>query len=69
MQVYNCIDEGKIKVFFDAEIKEIVKDEVVLMNRNTKEETTRLANDYVLALIGGAPPKFLQSIGISIPKS
>ncbi len=29
-----------------------------------------MENDYVLALIGGsAPTKFLESIGITIPKS
>ncbi len=68
--LYHCIDEGKVKVYWDTEIKEIHDGEVVLMNARTKEETARVANDYILALIGGdRPTKFLQSIGITIPES
>jgi thioredoxin reductase len=67
MQVYDCIDEGKIKVFFGTAIKEIREDEVVLMNLRTREEWVRIANDYIFALIGGErPTKFLESIGIDI---
>jgi thioredoxin reductase (NADPH) len=69
-QLYQCIDEGKVKIFFDTFIKEIREREVVLADTRTKEETGRIENDYVLALIGGAPPtKFLESIGITLPKS
>lgn len=69
-QLYHCIDEGKVKILFDTFIKEIREREVVLADTRTKEETGKIENDYVLALIGGAPPtKFLESIGISIPKS
>jgi thioredoxin reductase len=69
LQVYKCIDEGKIKVRFGEAIKEISDREVVLMNARTKEEKLKLPNDYILALIGGdKPTKFLESIGISIPK-
>ncbi len=68
-QLYQCIDEGKVKILFNAFIKEIREREVVLADTRTKEETGKIENDYVLALIGGAPPtKFLESIGITIPK-
>ena len=67
MNVYDCIDAGKIKVFFRTEIKEIKETEVVLMDVRTKEEKARLANDYVFALIGGEKPtKFLEGMGIKI---
>jgi len=67
MDVYDCIDAGKIKIFFRAEIKEITEREVVLMDTRTKAETARLPNDYIFALIGGdRPTKFLEGIGIKI---
>ena len=67
MNVYDCMDAGKIKVFFRTEIKEITETEVVLMDVRTKEEKARLANDYVFALIGGEKPtKFLEGIGVKI---
>ena len=69
-KLYHCIDEGKVKVFWNTGVKEVRDGEVVLMNSRTKEENARLANDYILALIGGdRPTKFLESIGITIPKS
>jgi thioredoxin reductase len=68
-QAYECIDEGKVKVYFGAAIKEISDAEVVLMDARTKEEKARIGNDYIFALIGGdRPTKFLESIGITIPK-
>lgn len=67
MNVYDCIDAGKIKVLFRTEIKEIRDDEVVLMDVRTKEEKARIANDYVFALIGGEKPtKFLEGLGIKV---
>jgi thioredoxin reductase (NADPH) len=69
LQVYHCIDEGKIKVYFGAAIKEISDTEVVLMDARTKEEKAKIPNDYIFALIGGdRPTKFLESVGISIPR-
>ncbi len=69
-QLYHCIDEGKVKIHFGTAIKEIKDTEVVIADTRTQEEKDRLENDYVLALIGGAPPtKFLESIGILIPKA
>ncbi|MGI8654006.1 MAG: NAD(P)-binding domain-containing protein [Pyrinomonadaceae bacterium] len=67
MQIYQCIDEKKIKVFFGTAIKEIRDEEVVLMNARTSEEKATLANDYIFAMIGGdRPTKFLEAIGIKI---
>jgi thioredoxin reductase len=70
LQAYQCIDEGKLKVYFGAAVKEIADGEVVLMDARTKEEKARIENDYIFALIGGdRPTKFLESIGITIPKN
>lgn len=67
MNVYDCIDAGKIKVFFRMEVKEITQDEVALMEVRNKEEKARLKNDFVFALIGGdRPTKFLEGLGIKI---
>ncbi|HQR32249.1 MAG TPA: NAD(P)-binding domain-containing protein [Blastocatellia bacterium] len=72
MLVYDCIDEGKITAYFGQTIKEVTPTEVALMSARerdpkTAEETARLQNDYIFALIGGEKPtKFLESIGIKI---
>jgi len=67
LQVYQCIDEGKIKAYFGTAIKEIREDEVVLMNARTSEEKLTLPNDYIFAMIGGdRPTRFLEAIGIKI---
>ena len=67
MNVYDCIDAGKIKVLFRTGIKEITENEVVLEDVRSKEEKARVANDYVFALIGGEKPtKFLEGLGIKI---
>jgi thioredoxin reductase (NADPH) len=66
MNIYDCIDAGKVKVFFRTQIKEMSETEVVLMDGKGTEKA-RLANDYIFALIGGdRPTKFLESIGIKI---
>jgi len=68
-QLYYCIDEGKVKILFTTAIKEIREPEVLIEHTWTKEPKGSIANDYVLALIGGAPPTaLLQSIGIEIPQ-
>ena len=68
--LYQCIDEGKVRVHFGTMIKEIRETNVVLADTRTQKDTATIENDYVLALIGGAPPtKFLESIGITIPQS
>jgi thioredoxin reductase len=67
MQVYDCIDAGRIKPYFSAAIKEVRAGEVVLVNSRTHEEIATLPNDLVFALIGGErPTEFLKSIGIKI---
>ncbi|MFL6208902.1 MAG: NAD(P)-binding domain-containing protein [Pyrinomonadaceae bacterium] len=67
MQVYDCIDDKKIKVYFGTAIKEIRDDEVVLMNARSQEEKATIKNDYIFAMIGGdKPTKFLESIGVKI---
>jgi len=54
---------------FDSYVKEIREREVVLAGTRTQEEEGTIENDYVFALIGGAPPtKFLELIGVTIPK-
>lgn len=66
-QVYDCIDEGKIKVYFGTAIKAISDGEVVLMNARTEEVKATIPNDFIFALIGGdKPTKFLESIGVKI---
>ena len=67
LQVYHCIDEGKITVYFGTSIKEIREDNVVLMNARTTEEKAVIPNDFIFAMIGGdRPTRFLESIGIQI---
>jgi len=67
LQVYHCIDEGKITVYFGTSIKEIREDNVVLMNARTTEEKAVIPNDFIFAMIGGdKPTKFLKDIGIEI---
>jgi thioredoxin reductase/ferredoxin-like protein FixX len=67
LQVYQCIDEGKMKAYFGTAIKEIRDGEVVLMNARTQEEKLTIPNDFIFAMIGGdRPTKFLESIGIKI---
>jgi thioredoxin reductase len=69
LQIYQCIDEGRVKVYFGAAVKEIRENQVVLMDARTEEEKATVENDYIFALIGGdRPTKFLESIGITIPK-
>jgi thioredoxin reductase/ferredoxin-like protein FixX len=67
--VYDCIDEGQVKVHFGTSIKKIRERDVIVMDTLTGEEKDPIPNDYVFAMIGGVPPiKFLEDIGIKIPK-
>src|SRR5215471_493099 len=67
MNVYDCMDAGRIKVYFRTGIKEISEIQVVLQDIGSKEEKARIPNDYVFALIGAEKPiRFLQSLGIKI---
>jgi thioredoxin reductase (NADPH) len=67
IDVYDCIEAGRIKAFFRTAIKEVIEKEVVLMDAKTKEEKSRIPNDYIFALIGSEKPtKFLEGLGIRI---
>jgi predicted CXXCH cytochrome family protein len=67
IDIYDCIEAGRIKVFFRTAVKEIREKEVALMDARTNAETTRLPNDYIFALIGGEKPtKFLESLGVKV---
>lgn len=67
INVYDCIDAGKIKCMFGAAIKELTETEAVIINVRSKQEIARIPNDYAFALIGGEKPtKFLEQIGIKI---
>ena len=67
MNLYDCIDAGRIRVYFRTTIREIREGEVVLMNASSKAETARLPNDFIFALIGSErPTKFLEGLGIKI---
>ncbi|MBD0371411.1 MAG: NAD(P)-binding domain-containing protein [Pyrinomonadaceae bacterium] len=70
LRLYHCVDEGRVEIYFDTSVKEIRENEVVLMDTRTEKEKAVIANDYVLALVGGGGPgAFLESVGITIPKN
>jgi thioredoxin reductase/pSer/pThr/pTyr-binding forkhead associated (FHA) protein len=67
MNIYECMDAKRIKVFFRSTIKEMNDREVVLADARSGEEKARLENDFIFALIGSErPTKFLQSMGVQI---
>jgi len=67
MSVYDCIDAGRIVVFFETEVQEIKENEVILRDTTSKREIARLSNDYIFSFIGGVKPmKFLERLGIEI---
>ena len=67
IKVYDCMDAGRIKVFFRTKVKEIRERDVVLLDAKTGEEKACIPNDYVFALIGSEKPtKFLEGIGIRV---
>lgn len=62
--IENRIDEGSIEAFFNAEIKEIKRDEVVI---STAEGSFSVENDFVLLLTGYRPNfEFLTKMGIHL---
>ena len=66
MNLFDCLDAGKIDIMYRTQIKEIREREVILMDTNGTEIDC-LENDYIFALIGGdRPTKFLKDIGIII---
>ncbi|MBJ2173313.1 YpdA family putative bacillithiol disulfide reductase [Aureibaculum sp. A20] len=63
--IVNRIEEGSIKAYYYSEIKEILKDNVVISTKEGKEIT--LKNDFVVALTGYQPNfDFLKNIGIQL---
>ncbi|MEW7290942.1 YpdA family putative bacillithiol disulfide reductase [Aquimarina sp. 2304DJ70-9] len=62
--ILNRIEEGSIKAFYNATVKEIFPDKIDI---TVPEGDLSLKNDYVLALTGYKPNfKFLQKIGIQL---
>lgn len=62
--IINRIEEGSINAYFNAEISEIRKTEVDILQHG---KTITLLNDFVVALTGYQPNfKFLESIGIKL---
>ncbi|AUC86514.1 hypothetical protein CW731_15035 [Polaribacter sp. ALD11] len=60
--IINRIEEGSIKVYFKATVKEIFKDAISI---NTENGLETLQNDFVLALTGYKPDfTFLDEIGV-----
>ncbi|GHA27265.1 pyridine nucleotide-disulfide oxidoreductase [Salinimicrobium marinum] len=60
----NRIDEGSIKAVFNAHIKEIKENEVIITSKKGEET---LENDFVLLLTGYRPNfDFLKNIGIEL---
>ena len=61
--IVNRIEEGSIKAFFEAELKEIKPSSVVISSAN---ETVEIANDFVLAMTGYQPDfSLLESLGVA----
>ncbi len=64
--IINRIEEGSIKAYFNAKVKAISDNEIII---DTPEGTIGLENDFVLALIGYKPNfEFLEKLGISLSK-
>jgi thioredoxin reductase (NADPH) len=62
--IINRINEGSIKAYFNATVKEIKEDSIVI---DTPEGTKSIENDYVLALTGYKPNfSFLEKLGINL---
>lgn len=62
--IINRIEEGSVKAYYNATVKEIRKDEIII---DTPEGNTTLENDYVLALTGYMPNfEFLEKLGIKL---
>lgn len=62
--IENRIAEGSIKVFFESNLSEISKNEVII---KTPTGSVSIENDFVLALTGYRPDlKFLSNMGINL---
>jgi len=64
--IMNRIEEGSIKAYFNAEIVEILADQVII---KTTDKMINLPNDCVLALTGYQPNlEFLTHLGVTLSK-
>ena len=64
--IINRIEEGSIKAYFNANVKEIRENELVV---DTPEGTVIVENDFVLALTGYQPNfTFLENSGIELSR-
>jgi len=62
------VEEGKIKLFLDSQVKEISSDTVILKEKNKNE--IPIANSMVFVMIGKQPPlEFFKKIGIKVSGS
>lgn len=62
--IINRIEEGSIKAYYNAELKEIRAEEVIVQ---TLDGEVKLENDFVLALTGYQPNlEFLKQLGITV---
>ncbi len=62
--IINRIEEGSVKAYFDATVKEILPHEIII---DTPEGMVSIENDFVLALTGYMPNfEFLTKIGIEL---
>lgn len=62
--IENRIKEGSIKAYFNAEVKEITEDTVII---RTKEGEKTIENDWVIAMTGYQPDlPFLKKMGIKL---
>ncbi|MGY8913772.1 MAG: NAD(P)-binding domain-containing protein, partial [Flavobacteriales bacterium] len=62
--IINRINEGSIKAYYNANVKEIKENSIVI---DTPEGTKNIENDYVLALTGYKPNfSFLEKLGIQL---
>ena len=63
--IENRIEEGSIKVYYNTEIVEVKKDELILIEN--KKGIFSIKNDYVLALTGYRPNfNFLEKAGVRL---
>ena len=68
-QLYECIDNGLIKLCLNTQIKEMRDDAVVTTNPATGKEETIQPNDLIFALIGSErPAALLTQIKVKIVK-
>jgi len=62
--IINRIEEGSIKAYYNSSVEEITEHHITI---KSPEGTTRLENDYVLALTGYMPNfGFLEKMGIQL---